>query len=199
MFIIKFTCFICSLNRCWWGYNFTSIYYILEGPRLAVLLLNFIFLLNIIRVLVVKLRQSHTSDIEQARKAVRAAIVLIPLLGITNILNMTEAPLHRTAFEFALWSYTTHFLTSFQGLFIATIYCFMNNEASLLTKCSSHHFNAYQKSTIVREKNEMKENKSSIKTIQLHSLFYILSHSHRLIDGNKTKKTGSIFIFLSFI
>lgn len=116
--------------RCWWGYNFTSIYYILEGPRLAVLLLNFIFLMNIIRVLVVKLRQSRTSDIEQVRKAVRAAIVLIPLLGITNILNMTEAPLHRTSTEFALWSYTTHFLTSFQGLFIATIYCFLNNEVS---------------------------------------------------------------------
>lgn len=78
----------------------------------------------------VKLRQSHTSDIEQVRKAVRAAIVLIPLLGITNILNMTEAPLHRTAIEFALWSYTTHFLTSFQGLFIATIYCFLNNEVN---------------------------------------------------------------------
>lgn len=117
-------------RSCWWGYNFTSIYYILEGPRLAVLLLNFIFLLNIIRVLVVKLRQSHTSDIEQVRKAVRAAIVLIPLLGISNILNMTEAPLHRTALEFALWSYITHFLASFQGLFIATIYCFLNNEVS---------------------------------------------------------------------
>lgn len=114
--------------RCWWGYNFTSIYWILEGPRLAVLLLNFIFLLNIIRVLVVKLRQSHTSEIEQVRKAVRAAIVLIPLLGITNIINMIEAPLHRTPIEFALWSFTTHFLTSSQGLFIATIYCFLNNE-----------------------------------------------------------------------
>lgn len=122
--------FLISLCRCWWGYNFTSIYWILEGPRLAVLLLNFIFLLNIIRVLVVKLRQSHTSDIEQVRKAARAAIVLIPLLGITNILMMTEAPLHRTALEFALWSYTTHFLTSFQGLFIATIYCFLNNEVN---------------------------------------------------------------------
>lgn len=132
---LSFQCFISSVVvfnriRCWWGYNFTSIYWILEGPRLAVLLLNFIFLLNIIRVLVVKLRQSHTSDIEQVRKAVRAAIVLIPLLGITNILNMTEAPLHRTAIEFALWSYTTHFLTSFQGLFIATIYCFLNNEVN---------------------------------------------------------------------
>jgi PDF receptor len=78
----------------------------------------------------VKLRQSHTSDVEQVRKAVRAAIVLLPLLGITNLLNMYDAPLEKTAFEFAIWSYTTHFLTSFQGLFIAMLYCFFNGEVS---------------------------------------------------------------------
>lgn len=86
--------------------------------------------MNIIRVLVVKLRQSHTSDLEQVRKAVRAAIVLLPLLGITNLLNMTEAPLHKSALRFAMWSYTTHFLTSFQGVFIAIIYCFLNGEVN---------------------------------------------------------------------
>lgn len=122
--------YIYILRRCWWGYNLTPYYWILEGPRLAVILLNFLFLLNIIRVLVVKLRQSHTSDVEQVRKAVRAAAVLLPLLGITNLLNMTQAPLDRTAWEFAIWSYTTHFLTSFQGVFIATIYCFLNGEVS---------------------------------------------------------------------
>uniref|UniRef100_A0AAG5CPX5 G-protein coupled receptors family 2 profile 2 domain-containing protein n=1 Tax=Anopheles atroparvus TaxID=41427 RepID=A0AAG5CPX5_ANOAO len=115
-------------QKCWWGYNLTPYYWILEGPRLAVVLLNFIFLLNIIRVLVVKLRQSHTSDVEQVRKAVRAAVVLVPLLGITNILNMTQAPLDKTVLEFAIWSYVTHFLTSFQGFFIALLYCFLNGE-----------------------------------------------------------------------
>lgn len=93
--------------------------------------MNFCFLLNIIRVLVVKLRQSHTSDLEQARKAVRAAVVLLPLLGITNLLNMSKAPLERSAVQFAIWSYTTHFLTSFQGFFIAMLYCFFNGEVRL--------------------------------------------------------------------
>lgn len=91
--------------------------------------LNLIFLLNIIRVLVVKLRQSHTSDVEQVRKAVRAAIVLLPLLGITNALNMINV-VDRTPLEFAIWSYTTHFLTSFQGFLISLLYCFLNGEVS---------------------------------------------------------------------
>lgn len=134
--LISCTCFFFWLvYRCWWGYNFTSIYWILEGPRLAVLLLNFIFLLNIIRVLVVKLRQSHTSDMEQVGKAARATIILLPLLGITNLSNIFEAPLERRALIFGLWSYTAHFLTSFQGLFIASIYCFMNNEVNNQSFC----------------------------------------------------------------
>lgn len=119
---------ICNPHRCWWGYNFTPYYWILEGPRLAVIVLNFCFLLNIVRVLVVKLRQSHTSDVEQVRKAVRAAAVLLPLLGITNLMNMVEAPIDRSVWKFALWSYGTHFLTSFQGFIIAMIYCFLNGE-----------------------------------------------------------------------
>lgn len=117
-----------SNEPCWWNYNLTPYYWILEGPRLTVILFNFFFLLNIIRVLVVKLRQSHTSDLEQVRKAVRAAAVLLPLLGITNVLHIIQAPIKRSAWEFALWSYITHFLTSFQGFFIATIYCFLNGE-----------------------------------------------------------------------
>ncbi|XP_017095129.2 PDF receptor isoform X2 [Drosophila bipectinata] len=115
-----------SMGECLWNYNLTPYYWILEGPRLAVILLNFCFLVNIIRVLVVKLRQSQASDIEQTRKAVRAAIVLLPLLGITNLLHQL-APL-KTATNFAVWSYGTHFLTSFQGFFIALIYCFLNGE-----------------------------------------------------------------------
>ncbi|KAF3428564.1 hypothetical protein E2986_12736 [Frieseomelitta varia] len=117
-------------SKCWSGYNLSSYFWILEGPRFAVILLNFLFLLNIVRVLVMKLRQSHTSEIEQVLKAVRAAVVLLPLLGITNVLFMIEAPLHNVK-KFALWSYSTHFLQSFQGLFIATLYCFLNGEVRL--------------------------------------------------------------------
>ena len=55
-------------------------------------------------------------------------MVLLPLLGITNVLVMIKAPLHRSATEFAIWSYTSHFLSSFQGFFVALLYCFLNGE-----------------------------------------------------------------------
>ncbi|EEB11610.1 class B secretin-like G-protein coupled receptor GPRcal2, putative [Pediculus humanus corporis] len=128
-------------SKCWWGYNLTIYFWILEGPRLTVVVLNFLFLLNIIRVLVVKLRQSRKSEIEQVRKAVRATAVLLPLLGITNIISMSKSPLEKSVWEFALWSYGTHFLTSFQGFFIAFLYCFLNGEVrAVVMKSVSTYF-----------------------------------------------------------
>ncbi|CAG7731495.1 unnamed protein product, partial [Allacma fusca] len=92
------------------------------------------FLLNILRVLVTKLRQSRSSETHQARKSVKAALVLLPLLGLTNFLNMLDAPLERSAIVFGLWSYTTHILTSCQGLILAFLYCFRNGEVQMALK-----------------------------------------------------------------
>lgn len=64
------------------------------------------------------------------RKAVRAAIFLLPLMGIANILFMVDFRLFKKAWQFALWSYTTYFLTTFQGFFIAILYCLLNGEVS---------------------------------------------------------------------
>ncbi|XP_014203665.1 PDF receptor [Copidosoma floridanum] len=134
-------------SKCWWGYNLTFYFWILEGTRLAMILFNCGFLLNILRVLIIKLRRSHMTETEQIIKAVKAVLVLLPLLGITNLAAMSEAPLDKSILQFALWSYITHFLTSFQGLFIAFLYCFSNNEVrSVVNRTISLYFNKRQSS-----------------------------------------------------
>ncbi|XP_069945771.1 PDF receptor-like [Cherax quadricarinatus] len=115
-------------TECWWGYNLSPYFWILEGPRLTVIITNFLFLLNIMRVLITKLQASASSETQQAKKAVRAAIVLLPLLGITNSLQMVHSPLEGNIVEFAAWSFITTFLTAFQGFFVALLYCFLNHE-----------------------------------------------------------------------
>ena len=62
------------------------------------------------------------------RKAVKAAIVLQPLLGITNSIQMLAAPDSQNIYLFILWSVITHFLSAFQGFFAALFYCFLNGE-----------------------------------------------------------------------
>ncbi|KAK8405840.1 hypothetical protein O3P69_001960 [Scylla paramamosain] len=116
---------------CWWGYSFTTYYWILEGPRFTVIGANLLFLLNIMRILISKLREASSSEAQQIRplrRSVRNALFLLPLLGITNAITMIPKPLERSAFEFGVWSYGTNLLTSFQGLVVACIYCFFNGD-----------------------------------------------------------------------
>lgn len=65
------------------------------------------------------------------RKAVKAAIVLLPLLGLNNFLAMVQPPLDGIV-KFGLVTYTSTFLISFQGFFISLLYCFLNGEVSLI-------------------------------------------------------------------
>ncbi|KAG9343838.1 hypothetical protein JZ751_013219 [Albula glossodonta] len=76
------------------------------------LTINFIFLFNIVRILMTKLRASTTSETIQYRKAVKATLVLLPLLGITYMLffvNPGEDEISQIVFI-----YFNSFLESFQ-------------------------------------------------------------------------------------
>lgn len=93
---------------------------------ILVLLINFIFLFNIVRILMTKLRASTTSETIQYRKAVKATLVLLPLLGITYMLffvNPGEDEISQIVFI-----YFNSFLESFQGFFVSVFYCFLNSE-----------------------------------------------------------------------
>ncbi|KAF2359158.1 GPCR family 2 extracellular hormone receptor domain [Trinorchestia longiramus] len=119
-------------SKCWFAYSLSLHYWIIEGPRIATTLINLIFLLVTMRVLVNKLSSRpdfNHAEAKRIRKAVRATVVLLPLLGITNIAHMVTAPLHRSVVEFALWSIASHFLSSFQGFFVVLFYCFLNEES----------------------------------------------------------------------
>ena len=61
----------------------------------------------------------------------KAAIVLQPLLGITNSLQMMAAPYDKNLAYFAAWSFVTTFLVSFQGFFASLFYCFLNGEVRI--------------------------------------------------------------------
>ncbi|XP_073835674.1 pigment-dispersing factor receptor isoform X2 [Musca autumnalis] len=167
-----------TTHDCWGNYNLTPYYWILEGPRIVIITINFAFLLNIIAVLVMKLRESQASDIEQTRKAVRAAIVLLPLLGTINILYLV--PTLETPWKFALWSYVTHFLNTFQGFFIALIYCFLNGEVRAVLLKSLAVFMS------VRGHPEWVPKRAS-----MYSAGYNTAHDTENHHGGENKRNGS--------
>lgn len=110
---------------------------------------NLFFLLNIVRVLVTKLRVTHQAESNLYMRAVRATLILIPLLGIQFVL-LPYKPDDQRVFESYMYVMEvlmhyqvsrssvskhqssvdlTHHLLS-QGLLVSTIYCFFNGEAS---------------------------------------------------------------------
>lgn len=110
---------------------------------------NLFFLLNIVRVLVTKLRVTHQAESSLYMRAVRATLILIPLLGIQFVL-LPYKPDDQRVFESYMYVMEvlmhyqvsrssvsrhqssvdlTHHLLS-QGLLVSTIYCFFNGEAS---------------------------------------------------------------------
>uniref|UniRef100_T1IG66 G_PROTEIN_RECEP_F2_4 domain-containing protein n=1 Tax=Rhodnius prolixus TaxID=13249 RepID=T1IG66_RHOPR len=67
-------------------------------------------------VLITKLRSSNNAETQQYRKATKALLVLIPLLGVTYILFITGPTEGPYAY---LFSYIRAFLLSTQGLTVA--------------------------------------------------------------------------------
>ncbi len=72
---------------CWQGYGQSKTILIITAPMLLALAINTGFLINIIRILFVKLRKD-SSD-KATLKAIKATALLIPLLGESFLLNLS--------------------------------------------------------------------------------------------------------------
>lgn len=64
-------------------------------------------------------------------KAVRATLILVPLLGIEFVL-IPWRPEGKIAEE--VYDYIMHILVHYQGLLVSTIYCFFNGEVQAILR-----------------------------------------------------------------
>ncbi|KAI7807265.1 calcitonin gene-related peptide type 1 receptor-like [Triplophysa rosa] len=124
-------------DNCWISSN-TSLLYIIHGPICAALLVNLFFLLNIVRVLITKLKVTHQAESSLYMRAVRATLILVPLLGIQYLL-LPYKPDGRLASE--IFMPTMIILMHYQGLLVATIFCFFNSEVQGVLR---RHWNQYR-------------------------------------------------------
>lgn len=112
------------LKQCFWQ-NRDNYDYIFISPVIIVLVINIYFLAKIMWVLITKLRAATSVESQQYRKASKALLVLIPLLGITYVV-LIVTPSHRMAR--ILFAYFQATLLSTQGFTVAVLYCFLNGE-----------------------------------------------------------------------
>ncbi|CAL8307194.1 unnamed protein product [Merluccius merluccius] len=119
----------CYYNDICWIRSDTSLLYIIHSPICAALLVNLFFLLNIVRVLITKLKVTHQAESSLYMKAVRATLILIPLLGIQFILLPYKPQGHSEVFQ-----YVMSIFMHYQGLLVATIFCFFNGEVQTVLR-----------------------------------------------------------------
>ncbi|KAH8245816.1 hypothetical protein KR038_000057 [Drosophila bunnanda] len=115
--------------HCWM--NSTDYDNILVVPVCISMFLNLLFLCNIVRVVLLKLNapasiQGSCGPSRTVLQAFRATLLLVPLLGLQYIVTpFRPAPGHPWENTYEIIS---AFTASFQGLCVATLFCFFNGE-----------------------------------------------------------------------
>ncbi|CRL04308.1 CLUMA_CG017405, isoform C [Clunio marinus] len=124
-------------TMCWMNESpYTNV---LVAPVCLSMLLNLLFLCNIVRVVLLKLKapasMSNGPGSGPSRnilQAFRATLLLVPLLGLQYILTPFR-PGKDHPYE-ATYEIISAFTASFQGLCVATLFCFCNGEVMAQVK-----------------------------------------------------------------
>ncbi|KAI3389372.1 hypothetical protein SNEBB_001002 [Seison nebaliae] len=148
IWVVTMTIYHQTSSTCWHFYDDLDVYWILEGPRLLMLLLNIVFLFTIIQVLITKLKMNENDnllvqdDVKRNnsfknvlafRKSVKAAILLIPLLGLTHIQHLIPYQPKQIQ-NFVIYRSFVEFFQAYQGFFLALLYCFLNYEVRMVLR-----------------------------------------------------------------
>ncbi|KAL8576231.1 hypothetical protein ACOMHN_006154 [Nucella lapillus] len=116
-------------NFCWTVSTKPDLFWILNGPMMATVIINFLFFLNILRVLVSRLRSAdrHTSRQQQYRRLAKFILVLVPLFGLMHIVIYVVFPMSFSQLDIT-HLYIEMAYNSFQGFILALLFCFLNEE-----------------------------------------------------------------------
>ncbi|RUS79777.1 hypothetical protein EGW08_012461, partial [Elysia chlorotica] len=93
---------------------------------------NFFLLFNILRILLSKIRAFNSSEHNQNRRAVKATLILVPLLGLQNLLTAVKPSMGREASFY--WELVNAIFISFQGAAVSLIFCFFNGEVTSVVR-----------------------------------------------------------------
>ncbi|XP_072455301.1 pituitary adenylate cyclase-activating polypeptide type I receptor [Notamacropus eugenii] len=113
-------------SGCWEMNDNTALWWVIKGPVVGSIMINFVLFIGIIIILVQKLQSPDIGGNESSiyLRLARSTLLLIPLFGIhyTVFAFSPENVSKRERLVFELG------LGSFQGFVVAVLYCFLNGE-----------------------------------------------------------------------
>ncbi|XP_064410907.1 growth hormone releasing hormone receptor, like [Latimeria chalumnae] len=142
-------------TECWDINEDSPYWWILKGPIVISIGVNFILFMNIIRILFKKLdpRRIHFNHSSQYRRLAKSTLLLIPLFGIHyvffNFLPDYSSVEARIYIELCFGS--------FQGFVVAILYCFLNQEVQteVSRRWQRWHINSYAMVAVVAKESQM--------------------------------------------
>uniref|UniRef100_A0A8D0ECL8 Glucagon like peptide 2 receptor n=1 Tax=Salvator merianae TaxID=96440 RepID=A0A8D0ECL8_SALMN len=113
---------------CWAIHWNMALWWIIRGPIIFSIFVNFCIFLKILKLLLSKLKAQQTSFRDYKFRLARSTLVLIPLLGIHEVVFniITDEQVQGRTRQIKLFVQLT--LSSFQGFVVALLYCFANGE-----------------------------------------------------------------------
>ncbi|CAG9769520.1 unnamed protein product [Ceutorhynchus assimilis] len=111
-------------NLCWTTNDDFRVFSIIIIPTLASVLINLILFVIISIVLYNKLKSPINEDSRRYLKWAKSTLVLVPLFGVNYAFFLVLYFLN----EKFIWMLCDGLFGSFQGFFVAILYCFLNGE-----------------------------------------------------------------------
>ncbi|XP_009076784.1 PREDICTED: glucagon receptor-like, partial [Acanthisitta chloris] len=114
--------------QCWSTNNNMGFWWILRFPVFLAILINFFIFIRIIQILVSKLRAHQMRYTDYKFRLAKSTLTLIPLLGIHEVVFAFITDEHAQGTLRYVKLFFDLFLSSFQGMLVAILYCFVNKE-----------------------------------------------------------------------
>ncbi|XP_039715246.1 LOW QUALITY PROTEIN: glucagon receptor [Pteropus medius] len=128
--------------QCWTSNDNMGFWWILRFPVFLAILINFFIFIRILHILVAKLRAHQMRYSDYKLRLAKSTLTLIPLLGVHEVVfafvtdEQAQGTLRSAKLFFDL------FLSSFQGLLVAVLYCFLNKEVQAEGRRRWHRWHA---------------------------------------------------------
>ncbi|KAM4716266.1 glucagon receptor-like [Anableps anableps] len=116
-------------KECWAVNENMNYWWIIRFPVLLASLINFLIFMKILGVIFSKLRANiHSRYPDYKLRLAKATLTLIPLFGIHEVIFIFATDEQTTGVLRYIKVFFTLFISSFQGLLVAVLYCYANKE-----------------------------------------------------------------------
>ncbi|XP_042293557.1 glucagon receptor-like [Sceloporus undulatus] len=115
-------------TECWGANENMAYWWIIRIPILLASVINLLIFMQILKVIVAKLRANQKHYVDYKLRLAKATLTLVPLFGIHEVVFIFATDEQTTGILRYIKVFFTLFLNSFQGFLVAVLYCFANKE-----------------------------------------------------------------------